>query len=287
MDFIFLIIGSALSVLFIITMIMGQSYDDMLEPLPDKDFPLKAIYSSGLVLQSLPIFNLKGRRKEKLKSESKLFYSEKYSEYYSRIVWAQILSFTLLILSVTFVFAGFDKQFSLFFVIVGVVASAIFAFYFYQSIDQKIKTRKEECEREFPNAISKLALMVNSGVILHDAWSFVAYGKEGVFYSLMRESCEQMKNGKTEKDAIREFGIKTNSDNVKKFTSSLIQSIDLGGGDLPIFLSNQTREIWQERKQIMLQKGEKAASALLMPIVMLFAGIMLIVIAAALQSFSL
>ena len=146
MDFIFLIIGSALSVLFIITMIMGQSYDDMLEPLPDKDFPLKAIYSSGLVLQSLPIFNLKGRRKEKLKSESKLFYSEKYSEYYSRIVWAQILSFTLLILSVTFVFAGFDKQFSLFFVIVGVVASAIFAFYFYQSIDQKIKTRKEECE---------------------------------------------------------------------------------------------------------------------------------------------
>lgn len=287
MDLVFMFIGTALAVLFIITMFMGQSYDEMLEPLPDKDFPLKAIYSSGLVLQNLPLLNLNGKRKEKLRSDSTLFFSAKYSEYYSRIVWAQILSFSLLILSVTFMFAGFDRQFSLFFVIIGVVASAIFAYYFYQSIDQKIKTRKDECEREFPNAISKLALMVNSGVILHDAWEFVAFGKNGVFYDLMKESCDQMKNGKTEKDAIREFGIKTNSDNVKKFTSSLIQSIDLGGGDLPIFLSNQTREIWQERKQKMLQKGEKAASALLMPIVMLFAGVMLIVIAAAMQSFSM
>lgn len=287
MDLVFIIIGTVFAAVFVITMFIGQSYDNMLEPLSDKDFPLKAIYSSGLVLQNLPIFNLKGRRKEKLKSDSNLFFSAKYSEYYSRIVWAQILSFALLILAVTFILAGMDKQFTFFFVIVGILAAAIVSYYFYQSIGEKIKTRKDECEKEFPNAISKLALMVNSGVILHDAWEFVAYGKDGVFYDLMKDSCEQMKNGKTEKEAIREFGIKTNSDDVKKFTSSLIQSIEMGGGDLPIFLSNQTRELWHERKQRMLQKGEKAASALLMPIVLLFMGIMLIVIAAAMQSFSM
>ena len=37
----------------------------------------------------------------------------------------------------------------------------------------------------------------------------------------------------------------------------------------------------------MLQKGEKAAGALLMPIALMFCGVMLIVIAAAMQSFSM
>jgi len=87
-------------------------------------------------------------------------------------------------------------------------------------------------------------------------------------------------------DAIYDFGVMTNSDDVKKFTSALIQSLERGGGDLPKFLTNQSAELWAHRRQYYLQKGEKAASALLMPIALLFMGVIIIVIAAAMRTFS-
>ena len=96
-----------------------------------------------------------------------------------------------------------------------------------------------------------------------------------------------MKNGMPEIDAIYNFGVEINSPDIKKFTSALIQSIERGGGDLPIFLAGQSAELWEHRRQTMLQKGEKAAGALLMPIALMFCGVMLIVIAAAMQSFSM
>ena len=79
----------------------------------------------------------------------------------------------------------------------------------------------------------------------------------------------------------------TNSDSIKKFVSALIQSIERGGSDLPQFLANESSELWNEKRQMLLQKGEKAASKLLMPIAIMFLGIILIVISSAIQSFSM
>jgi type II secretory pathway component PulF len=67
----------------------------------------------------------------------------------------------------------------------------------------------------------------------------------------------------------------------------LTQSIERGGGELPSFLTNQSRELWSHHRQVMLQKGEKAAGALLVPIALMFVGVMLLVIVAAVLSFTL
>lgn len=260
----------------------------MLEPLTGDAFPIKTIYSAGLALQDFKIAKLRGKLGDQLRANCTLLYTKQYSEYYARIAWAQVLSFAMLFISVFFLLAGLSTgDMMVFYALIGIVATAFVAYYFYTYTGEKVKSRCEECEKEFPDAISKLALIVNSGVILHDAWELVAYGKEGTFYDLMKRSCEDMNNGKADIDAIYEFGVVTNSDDVKKFTSALIQSIERGGGDLPQFLANQSSELWARRRQVMLQKGEKAASALLMPIALMFFGVMLIVIAAAMQSFSM
>ena len=128
------------------------------------------------------------------------------------------------------------------------------------------------------------SLIVNSGVILHDAWEIVARGNKGTFSDLMLRSCEAMRTGRSDVDAIYEFGYLTDSEEIKKFTSALIQSVERGGGELPSFLSNQSKELWNHHRQYMLQQGEKAAGALLMPIALMFVGVMCIVLVAALQS---
>lgn len=288
MSLVLLSIGTVLSILFIIFLFKGSKYDYMLEPLSSDAFPLKLIYSVGLAWQELKIGQLRGLPGEQLRTDSNLYYSKKFSEYYARVIWAQIISFAHACLALFFVVAGMvNGEMSLFMGLVGVVSCSLAVYYFFTFTSSKIKTRTNECEKEFPNAMSKLALIVNSGVILHESWEIVAYGKEGTFYKIMQNSCEQIRNGVSEGDAIHEFGVKTNSDDIKKFTSALIQSIERGGGDLPQFLANQSSELWATYRQSMLQKGEKAAGALLMPIALMFLGVMMIVIAAAMQSFSL
>jgi len=288
MSFVFLVIGTILSVLFIIMLFKGSSEDYLLESLSGDAFPLKSIYTVGLAWQSFPFASLRGTVGDHLRNEAALLYSKKYSEYYARIIWAQTLSFSHLILALFLTAAGATSgAFSAFLLIVGIFFCAIVIYYFMSSAKNKVSDRTAECEREFPNAISKMALIVNSGVILRDAWFMVAEGNSGAFYELMQESCNQMRNGTSEIDAIHNFGVLCNSDDVKKFASALIQSIERGGGDLPQFLANQSSELWAARRQTMLQKGEKAAGALLMPIALMFFGVLLIVISAAMQSFSI
>lgn len=288
MNMILLIIGTVLSALFIIMMFAGSKYDYMIESLLGDDFPCKGLYVVGLKWQDFRPVQLKGKIGDSLRNNTQMIYSKKYSEFYARIIWAQIITFFHLIIALFCLLSGMTSgSTSSFYLMVGIIAAVLAVYYFYSSPKEKVKKRQEVCEEEFPNVISKLALIVNSGVILHDSWEMVSYGKNGEIYDLMRKSCVEMNNGKSEIDALYEFGIMTNSDSIKKFVSALIQSIERGGSDLPQFLANESSELWNEKRQMLLQKGEKAASKLLMPIAIMFLGIMLIVISSAIQSFSM
>lgn len=284
-----LAVGTALTVLFLVLLFKGSSNDYMIEPLDSDPFPLKFLYSAGFALQGAKLFRLRGKLGAKLRDDAALFYGRKYGEFYARAIWAQTLSYILLCLALMITLAGVfpDEDMRMLLVLGAPVLAAAAAYYFLTYTEGKLAIVRDQCEDELPNAISKLALLVNSGTTMHESWKMVAFGKTGTFYDLMQRACEAMDNGYSEIDAIYEFGASSNSPNVKKFTSALIQSIERGGGELPIFLANQSSELWGQHRQRLLQKGEKAASALLMPIALMFAGIMLIVIASAMQSFSL
>ena len=278
-----LLLGSVGSVIFILLLFAGQKYDYMLEPLTGDDYPLKSIYCVGLLMQDIPLFSLRNKNiGKRMKDDATLYYGKQFGEYYTRIAWAQALSFSMLILPVMLLIAGKSSGASKWvFVLIAIVAVAIIMFYFITNTGNKLSERSDQLEAEFPNAISKLALLVNSGLTLHSAWEMVADGKKGLFYDRMMESCVKMRNGKTEVEALYSFGVYSGSDDIKKFTTALISSIERGGGSLPEFLANQSSELWAHYRQYMLQRGEKAASALLGPIGMMFAGVIIIIVAAA------
>lgn len=279
--------GTILSIMFAVFLTKGKKYEYMTESLSGDDFPFATIYSAGLAMQDVAIFRAPEKLATMIRNNAKLVYTQKYGEYYYRIIWAQALSIGLFSSAIFFLLGGLIPDMTGLMMLLAVVMMVLPGYYFVNHVADKVKTRRDECAQAFPNAISKLALIVNSGVILHDAWSVVAHGNTGAFYDLMQMSCQEMENGKSDIDAINEFGYQTDSDEIKKFTSMLTQSVERGGGELPFFLNNQSKELWAHHRQEMLQKGEKAAGALLMPIALMFLGVMLIVIAAAMQSFSM
>jgi hypothetical protein len=275
-----MLIGTVLIVLFVLQMMRGQQYEEWIEGLNDKEYPIKAIYVVGFSWMNVPMFALKGRMKEELKKQSGLIYGTVYCDYYANVVWAQFLSFINLFLAMAFIYGAWQK--SLKSLAIGLFFVLIVGVYSLTNMKNRISKRMGDCEAELPEAVSTMAILVNSGMVLRDAWNMIAKKGSGVFYELMRDATENMKNGYSDADAILLFGKSTNSMEIIKFTGALLQSIEKGGGELPVFLARESSELWNSKRQKMLQQGEKASAKLLVPILLIFAGIIIIIMTAAL-----
>ncbi len=279
MQLLSLIVGSILLILLIIKTIQSGKYDSYTDGLNDADFPLKGLCGVGFAWNAGKIFSLKGKIRHTLINQAKLLYDPQYAEFYATAIWVQVLTVVHYCLCIGFVLAGaFDFPF---FMLIGVLCAFVFGYYFLTRMKENLKKRQEDCTIELPEIVSTMALLINSGMVLREAWEKIAYSKEGTVYSLMQNACIDMQNGMSEVDAIHKFGVLSNAPEIKKFTGALIQGLEKGSRDLSDFLIKQSSEMWGLKKQIMLQKGEAAASKLLAPIAMIFIGIMIIVISAA------
>ena len=154
----------------------------------------------------------------------------------------------------------------------------LYILYGQKYVPEKIQKRSDEMMSDFSEVISKLALLVNAGMTLHEAWEDVARSGEGEIYKEMQASVENMRNGMAEVDAIFTFGQQCMVPEIKKFASTIITSFKRGQDDLQQMLMQQSKEVWEEKQQIMRRKGEIANSKLLIPIVLTFIGILIMVI---------
>ena len=100
----------------------------------------------------------------------------------------------------------------------------------------------------------------------------------GVFYKEMQGVVIDMNNGVGEAEAFRDFGIRCVIPEAKKLASTITQGIQKGNSELSKSLQEQSREVWEQRKQIVKRRGEKAANKLMIPIYLMFIGILIMII---------
>ena len=287
MNFIMLLLASITTVLFLVNLARGKQYGYMVESLDGGEYFLKELYVVGFSLNDGKIFKLRGKMERNLKKQAKLLWGDRYYEYYANLAWAQFLSLTLLVVSVGFSLSGFLKteQLPILLILVLLFVAAFWNLSLSR-MKEKVQQRREACEAEFPNMVSKLALLINSGLVLREAWRVTAYGKEGTLYTLMKQACEDMENGESDIGAIYKFGVTSDSASIKKFTSAMIQGMQKGNSELADFMVSQTSELWAHKRQMALQQGEVAAGKLIIPLGITFAGIIMIIVSAAMQSMS-
>ena len=60
--------------------------------------------------------------------------------------------------------------------------------------------------------------------------------------------------------------------------STLIQNMEKGNQELAYFLDEMSREMWEEKKNLIKQKGEAAGTKLMVPTAMIFLGILVLII---------
>lgn len=284
---ILLVLASFSTILFIVHLIKGKQYASLVENLDSEEYFLKDLYIVGFSLSNTKLFKLRGKLERDLKKSSKLVWDNIYYEYYANLAWAQFLSLALLILSAGLTFSSLiGGEAGL--MMLGVAILFVMAIWnlSMSKMKEAVAKRRDACVLEFPNMVSKLSLLINSGMVLREAWYLVANGKEGVLYDLMKKACEFMENGESDVAAIHKFGVLSDSIEIKKFTSAMVQGMEKGNSELADFLVSQASELWAHKRQLALQNGEIAAGKLIIPLGLTFAGIIMIIVSAAMQSMS-
>lgn len=286
-NLILLVLASISTILLIVHLAKGNQYTTLVENLDSSEYFLKDLYVIGFSLSNTKLFSLRGKLERDLRKHAKLVWDNIYYEYYANLAWAQFLSLSLLVLSIGLIVStliGGEAALLIF----GITALFVLAIWnlSMSKMKEAVAKRRDECVLEFPNMVSKLSLLINSGMVLREAWYLVANGKDGALYELMKKACECMDNGDSDAAAIHKFGVLSDSIEIKKFTSAMVQGIEKGNSELADFLVSQASELWAHKRQLALQKGEIAAGKLIIPLGLMFGGIIMIIVAAAMQSMS-
>lgn len=275
-EIIMLGVGAFILLLWIIFFIKGLKFSKLFDSLTEKEFPFKEIYFVGYAVMDTIRYKYKSKHDRKLRKEICVLYSEKYADFYLRVVYSQkvTIAFTILTLAVPMSFIA-DSMVMAFLVVV--LAGAAY-YYFGTATEKKILKRSEEMLSDFSNVVSKLALLTNAGMVINEAWQEVASTGKTVIYVEMQKAVDEMNNGISNVDAFINFGSRCIIPEIKKFASTIAQGLVKGNAELAYMLQQQSKEVWSAKKQNVRRQGEKAASKLMIPIVISFIGILIMII---------
>ncbi len=278
LNIILLVISLVSGISFVVLLLTSGEFEEYIKPLDKKKFMLPEVYGVGFKLLKMSKFEFKSGGANQLRENASILYGERYADYYMRVFYAQRISLTFLFFALftalSCLIEGSDK---LLIFGLGIVVSATVYYYITTLPAVRVKERSRQFMLEFPNAVSTIALLVNSGMILREAWREVSLSNNSELYLEMRKVNEDIDNGISEVDALFNFGSRCVTPEIKKFTAFVVQGLEKGSRDLAMALQNQTNELWELKKQNILKQGELASNKLMIPLMVMFVGILVMV----------
>ena len=167
------------------------------------------------------------------------------------------------------------------------------------SEDQK----KEYVRREklllagYPEMISKITLLLGAGMSVSSAWEKIAgtykaqrkqhLTKEDPVYEEMLLTCNEMRDGVSERNAYLRFGERCGLTQYRKMVSIITQNIRKGQQELTRLLEEEAQEAYALRRELAKKAGEEAGTKLLLPMMLMLMLVMAVILVPACISFQL
>jgi tight adherence protein C len=272
-----LIIGTILILAwFFLYIKYNKKFDEMIKPIAKNEFFMSEIFFIGFGIMELTDYRLKSSRaKKNIKKISELK-GELYAQYnYYKIVGAKF-TYIATMLPIAFFIGALVNDFMIFMLFL--ITIAVLIYYLDFEVDNALSKRKSDIQNDFPRALSKLALLLNAGQSLRNAWNNVANSNSGILYEEMKIFIEEVSNGKSEIEAYKSFGERCNIKEVKKFSSILIQNIQKGNKEITDLILEISKDSWEQKKYNVKIKAELASSKLMIPVGMMLLAIMIMII---------
>lgn len=271
-------IGTILSAIwFLLFFSSGGRYSEYTDALDGREYFLKDLYGVGY--QFIQTAGIDMGTGYFMKRTGRL--SEVYGKRYARFVvfsdFAAQMTFVLTLLPLGFLISAMAGDISMLALAAGL--AGFMAFNVVYDKNAKIDGRHESILRDFPHMLSQMALLINAGMPLRDTIGVVARKEGGVLYEEMRALNDDIRNGIPEYEAVREFADRCGVDEVRKLSSLIVQNVRKGSSELASSMMELSGEVWHNRTSQVRELGEKASAKLLVPILIIFGGILVMVVA--------
>ncbi|MBR5508466.1 MAG: type II secretion system F family protein [Lachnospiraceae bacterium] len=257
----------------------AEQYESIISSIDGEKYRYPELFCIGFSIMNLLKINTKSKSARKRIKEIAEVQGKKYAEYYYYIIngakWTYGLT-VLIFFSILSALGG--SAMSLF---LGIALAGLVMWYMEEVMNDQLTERRDELLSDLPQMLSKMTLLVNSGMIMREAWAKVAFGGNRELYKEMQLTVKEMQNGVSDLDAYRNFADRCAIKEIRRFSSTMIQNMQKGNAEISYFLREMSDEMWEEKKHLVKRKGEAANSKLLMPIGMIFVGILVMIIVPA------
>jgi tight adherence protein C len=168
------------------------------------------------------------------------------------------------------------------FFIIGLTAGALLPHYY---LNIKKKARNKSALKELPDILDLLTVSLEAGLGFDSAVSKVVSKKDGVLSAEFHRSLEELRLGRTRREALSGIKNRLEVEEVRAFISSILQAEKLGIGLVQV-LRIQSNEVRERRRQRAEEEAMKAPVKMLFPLVLfIFPSLFIVLLGPALIQF--
>ncbi len=273
---ILLIIATVLVAAWIVLAKKNEAeFKDLTDSIDSQQYRYPELFCVGFGIMKLLHIDSKSKRARKRIKEIAEVQGKRYAEYYYYVTngakWTY--GFTIFVLLALLGALGNSAMATVF----GIVLAGLLMWYVEELMNDKLEEKRDQLVADLPQMLSKMTLLVNSGMVVRDAWKKIAESGDRFLNQEMKLTVDEMNNGVAELDAYRNFADRCAIKEIRRFSSTMIQNMQKGNAEIAYFLKEMSDEMWEEKKHLVKRKGEAANSKLLIPTAMIFIGILIII----------
>lgn len=159
------------------------------------------------------------------------------------------------------------------------------------------KERNIQLQLEYPEIVSKMAVLMGSGMTVEQAWNRITArylderknNDKNIMpaYEEMLVTEREISDGVTGRKAYADFAERVKLPCYQKFVRIILQSIHKGSKGVCEMLEKESEDAFDERRLLALKLGEEAGTKMLMPMMIMMAIVIAIVIAPAIIDFKI
>lgn len=186
------------------------------------------------------------------------------------------------------VMVGLEKEMAnvLMFVIVGLVLPTLIGYLPMEELRTRAEKRQEEIDRDFPNILSKTALLVTAGMNIVKALGEASASGTSVIYIEMQRVMKEINQSSSVSAAFSSLQSRCNNRYLDRMISLITKSYSSGNANLAEDLREINRECWLEKKHQSRRMGEVVQNKLFVPTMLMFVGVLVVIIIPAMSGFN-
>ena len=176
---------------------------------------------------------------------------------------------------------------------------AVFLIWFLQKKNRQQEQKKleESMERDYPDIVEQLALLLGAGMTLRQAFGKMAaryldkrkkglISEKAVYERLVRMH-RRLSEGENERVAYRQFAEETRLMCYHRLIRILLGNLEKGSQGICEFLEQESRQAYEQRITQAKKLGEEASTRMLLPLMLMMLIVMAVVTVPAIISFSM